>query len=679
MTSRPSINTAIEHLRLHRIVFEAGLTDAEITKVEEVCGSPLPPDFRLFLQTALPVTGGFPNWRSESENNLRRRYLDRPARGILFDVEHNDFWHEVWGPRPADLSDALTEAKRRLAEAPPLLPFRSHDFLLAEPSAEGNPVFSVRQTDISCVGRDLPSYLTGLFEPDGHANALARERVDSFWTHMARMSRVRVPNLAGPVLSGAEQDCSHLCRVAQSAGFWGEVLVLPLGPGRAGVTFDRREPTGGRKHGRFSLSRRDFGWLLCFRGPRFYFAPDAERIAQLCLALINDLPHEGPHGERPPSWEFTPGDDLRREFGLVAIQDFTAPDDERGRELRAWERLGWREMSKGQRDEAWGRYRERFGDLETDEYITPAPSTTWDVSPAYLRDDEHTDRLEGDLTLKARNALKQCTPPGEDLLALDWFHACYFFDPHAGVSAAHPPSWPVSVLPTTGHHIFLARDFRFGVVGNCVDRTVCVFGRELLSAFAADPPSAFNKPTWTCEGRRGKQRLWADLGWQRLAVVERSDVLGRFDSLFGFLQRKKKAGLPAIMEPTPSLTWAIAPGHDHSEAEAADLTLKLLGGFQRAARPGERLYALDSLRWHEHNTFDPRRLRPAGRDSRALTLYPDDNYTIFLAADLRFGVFGNPLEKTLCLFGGELLEAMGNDLPVVFAGLVRRNGRAISI
>ena len=51
-----------------------------------------PPDSRRFLQTALPVTGGLLNWRSESANDLRNRYLDCPSRGVLFDVEHNDFW-----------------------------------------------------------------------------------------------------------------------------------------------------------------------------------------------------------------------------------------------------------------------------------------------------------------------------------------------------------------------------------------------------------------------------------------------------------------------------------------------------------------------------------------------------------------------------------------------------------
>jgi hypothetical protein len=676
MTSRPSIRTAVEYLRSHRIVFEAGLTDAEITKVEEVCGCRLPPDFRVFLQTALPVTGGFPNWRSESENDLRHRYLDRPARGILFDVEHNDFWPEVWGPRLANLADALAEAGRRLHQTPRLVPVRSHHFLPATPSAEGNPVFSVRQTDITCVGCDLTTYLMSLFGEDGDGTGGFSNRSIPFWTEIARTSRVRVPNLAGAVVGGAEREYADLCRAVQLAGFWAE--VVPLGNGEAGVTFDRTEPTGDRKHGLFWLSRRDFGWLLCIRCPRFYFAPEAERIPELCLALLNELPHEELNAGRLPFWNFRLADPVRREFGLVAIHHFTDHDDERERKVRAWERLGWREMSHGQMDEAWSRYGATFGYPERGVFTTPMPSVTWDISPIYLRAKEDFERLEGDLTLKALAALKECTRTGQELLALDWNHPCYFFDPHGGVSDASPSSWAVPVLPNGDHYLFLAQDFKFGIIGNCVDMTICVFGPELQEAFAADPPLIFNKPTWSYEQRREKERRWAEQGWQRLSVDEKEDIWERFDSQFDFYRRKANPDSPAISEPTPSLTWAIASTQARHEEEVADLTLKLLAGFQAVTRPGERLYALDWLHWYEHYTFDPHRLASAGRDSWALTAYPDDNYAIFLAPDFRFGVFGNPLEQTLCIFGRELLEAMGDDLPIVLGSVVRKNGKGIS-
>jgi Protein of unknown function (DUF2716) len=673
MTIRQSIHAAIEHLKSHRIVFEPGLTDDEIARVENLHGFRFPPDFRQFLQTALPVTGGFPNWRSESENDLRYRYLDRPTRGVLFDVEHNDFWADEWGPRPDGISDAVAKAEKCLAAAPRLIPLRSYHFLPALPWAEGNPVFSVRQTDITCISCDLPSYLMGRFDAEGQTKNTDDCRVIPFWTEVARTSRLRVPNLAGPAVSDSQAEYAWLCRVVKRAGFWAE--VIPLGKGE-GVAFDRQESTSERRYGDFWIARRDFGWLLCVRCPRFYFAPDAERISELCLTLLNELPHEELDAGRLPFWNFRLDDEIRREFGLVAIHHFTDFNDQREAKLRAWERLGWREMSHGQMDEAWKEYEERTGQRKQGGFTTPAPSVTWDISPIYLRGKDYLERLESDLTLKALQALMQCTRPGEELLALDWQHPCYFFDPHAGVSDARPSSWAVPVLPNGDHYLFLAQDYRFGIIGNCVDMTVCVFGQELLDAFAVAPPLIFNKPTWTVEQRVEKELQWNEQGWQRLTVDEKEDIWERFDSKFGFYQRRANPDAPAIQEPTPSLTWAIAlPCH---EAEADDLTLKILAGLKKATKPGERLYALDSLRWYEHYTFDPHRLESASRDSWALPVYPDDNYVIFLAADFRFGVFGNPLEKTFCIFGKKLLEAMGRDRPFVVSRMVRKDGKAVA-
>ena len=76
----------------------------------------------------------------------------RPPQGIQFDIEHNDFWAEEWGPRPVSLEHAQEEAKRQLAEVPTLIPVRSQHYLPATPLVTGNPIFLVRQTDITYAG-----------------------------------------------------------------------------------------------------------------------------------------------------------------------------------------------------------------------------------------------------------------------------------------------------------------------------------------------------------------------------------------------------------------------------------------------------------------------------------------------------------------------------------------------
>ncbi|HTA84102.1 MAG TPA: hypothetical protein VK783_14255 [Bacteroidia bacterium] len=53
----------IDLLTQHSIVFESGLSSEEIEKIQKAFGFIFPPDLNLFLQSGLPVSEGFINWR----------------------------------------------------------------------------------------------------------------------------------------------------------------------------------------------------------------------------------------------------------------------------------------------------------------------------------------------------------------------------------------------------------------------------------------------------------------------------------------------------------------------------------------------------------------------------------------------------------------------------------------
>ena len=55
-------------------------------------------------------------------------------------------------------SRAFAVAKRAMDAAPKLVPIAGHRFIPEAPHEEGNPVFSVHQTDIIYYGRDLAEY-----------------------------------------------------------------------------------------------------------------------------------------------------------------------------------------------------------------------------------------------------------------------------------------------------------------------------------------------------------------------------------------------------------------------------------------------------------------------------------------------------------------------------------------
>src|SRR5205823_11090661 len=110
---------------VNRVEFDEGLSDTEVVAVETRCGFRFPPDLREFLQTALPRGPRFPDWRGGNESELRA-WLDQPREGILFDVEHNGFWLEEWGPRPRTLAQAQRRVTEQVAAAPKLIPIYGH-------------------------------------------------------------------------------------------------------------------------------------------------------------------------------------------------------------------------------------------------------------------------------------------------------------------------------------------------------------------------------------------------------------------------------------------------------------------------------------------------------------------------------------------------------------------------
>jgi hypothetical protein len=162
------------------IEFDAGLADGEVAAAEARFGFRFPPDLRAFLQTALPRGERFPDWRSGNESALRD-WLDLPHDGILFDIEHNGFWLEDWGPRPRTLADTKRAASDLVAAAPKLIPIFAHRMMPEEPHLPGNPVFSVHQTDIIYYGFDLADYLRNDFHLSGRELWPEKIRPIRFW------------------------------------------------------------------------------------------------------------------------------------------------------------------------------------------------------------------------------------------------------------------------------------------------------------------------------------------------------------------------------------------------------------------------------------------------------------------------------------------------------------------
>lgn len=188
--------SAIIQLEEIGIYFENGLSDAEVEAVQAKYGFVFPPDLRLFLQTALPVAWPlmpsasydhpFPNWRNGNEGELRGK-LNWPCEGICFDIKHSRFWMKSWGKRPSSDEAAYAVARAKVKQAPTLIPIYGHRYLPDSPHLDGNPVYSVWQTDIIYYGFDLPSYLAEEFKIDNPYPTPQQPRRIDFWSSLPFM------------------------------------------------------------------------------------------------------------------------------------------------------------------------------------------------------------------------------------------------------------------------------------------------------------------------------------------------------------------------------------------------------------------------------------------------------------------------------------------------------------
>lgn len=174
----------IRYLQRQGVLFEGGLSDRETAGIEQEFDFLFPPDLKMLLQTALPVSAGFTPWRTDDRMELRER-MERPWEGIVFDLRESDFWYLPWGERPDTLQERIRVAERHYACYPPLIPIYEHRYLPAVPNRVGNPVFSVWQTDVIYYGRDLASYFRREFERKNvRAKGALAEPIE-FWSELA--------------------------------------------------------------------------------------------------------------------------------------------------------------------------------------------------------------------------------------------------------------------------------------------------------------------------------------------------------------------------------------------------------------------------------------------------------------------------------------------------------------
>ncbi|MGW6785892.1 hypothetical protein [Streptomyces sp. NPDC054987] len=177
-----TLETARDLQRILRAEIGPGLSERELDAVEARFGFTFSADHRVFLAAGLPHgSRSWPDWRNGDPEDLAER-LSRPVEGVLFDVQHNGFWHPSWSQKPAETSDAQQIARSELATAPQLVPIYSHRYLPGTAGECRHPVLSVHQTDVIFYGNDLSDYVR--YEFTGRASSLPARATVGFWSYL---------------------------------------------------------------------------------------------------------------------------------------------------------------------------------------------------------------------------------------------------------------------------------------------------------------------------------------------------------------------------------------------------------------------------------------------------------------------------------------------------------------
>ncbi|MBZ0319397.1 MAG: hypothetical protein K8L91_23505 [Anaerolineae bacterium] len=179
--NKTELDTLIEQLKLWGIILEPGLSDHEMNQIEQEGKFRFPPDLRWLLQRILPIEDNrgyrnFPNWRAEG-GKLIEKHQEFLLDGIIFDVTQQKIphWLESWGEMPTNMDDAVEIVKQVFSDAPRLIPVYGHRFIPSQPPLSDNPIFSIWQTDIICMGNNLVDYFYNEFGRENRSSGQFRQ------------------------------------------------------------------------------------------------------------------------------------------------------------------------------------------------------------------------------------------------------------------------------------------------------------------------------------------------------------------------------------------------------------------------------------------------------------------------------------------------------------------------
>ncbi|WP_338780077.1 DUF2716 domain-containing protein [Metabacillus sp. FJAT-52054] len=155
----------------------------------------------------------------------------------------------------------------------------------------------------------------------------------------------------------------------------------------------------------------------------------------------------------------------------------------------------WIPFSDKDYNQAWDRidkdlkFKPSISDFPS--FKMPHPFITYDISDFF--GDSADLALYDDLEEKLLDVLKENTLENEYIMALDWQHDCYWVNPHLEFEKDEFGEWAIPIFPNGDYYFFIQKDFKWGYLGHPWEKSITVFGKELINAFDKHKPRMFRK------------------------------------------------------------------------------------------------------------------------------------------------------------------------------------------
>lgn len=154
----------------------------------------------------------------------------------------------------------------------------------------------------------------------------------------------------------------------------------------------------------------------------------------------------------------------------------------------------WKILDNSEYDRAWKFVYEDLSfkpNAEFERLITiPFPNKCYDISKFY--NEGFSEQLYDNLHQCAVNYFNRIAK-GKRLLALNWQHECYSFDPRLPFETDKFGEWLISVFPNGDYIFFLTKAFRDGIFADGLNLTISFFGEDMIKEIESKQPEILIK------------------------------------------------------------------------------------------------------------------------------------------------------------------------------------------